>query len=102
MFPTRAEVIAFLLAWFRRHVWGLIKFAWRWNFQWSQQMRDTVLCTILMETFATVVDILMLLLKAGFLRQGRVLDFVDRVVHGAARRLEDFEERIRSQGTAPT
>lgn len=95
MLPSLEEVIAIILAWFRRQVWGLIKVAWWWSFRATPRMR---LCATEV-MFLIVLQVITLLRDAGVFRSGRVPKLVLRIVEITNRYLDDWQARATTQSS---
>ena len=88
MIPTLEEIITILLAWFRRQVWGLVKFIWWLSFRATPRTRLFVAMT----GFMVILAFLCSLRNAGLLGRGRVLRVVRRLVDSTDRCLNEWDE----------
>lgn len=93
MLLSLEEMIAFVLTWFRRQVWGLIKAAWWWRFRSTPRMRLYVAQVM----FAAALQGLKLFLDAGLFRSGQVPKLILRVVDRTGGYLDDWKARAMSQ-----
>lgn len=89
MIPTLEEILALAVAWFRRQIWGLIKFTWWW-------CRSTlkVRLYVAKSIFLCIMKVLNAHVEKGDIRRGRMPKPILSAIKKTDRYLNVWQERL--------